>query len=77
MGVLSFCDDYDYGIKQVAGNDDDDDDDPMTRADIFSFDSFSFSLVFVLKAQGEDPPNTGGGRVFLPLDADLWSSGHY
>ena len=22
MGVCDFCDDYDYGIKQVAGNDD-------------------------------------------------------
>jgi len=36
-GVLSFRDDYDYGIKQVAGNDDYDDDDEGRY--LFSFDS--------------------------------------
>jgi len=77
MGVCDFCDDYNYGIKQVAGNvdydygikqagNDDYDYDKGTRADIFFFDSL---------LKGEEPPNTGGGRVFLP-QCNLWSSGH-
>ena len=77
MGVCDFCDDYDYGIKQVAGNDDYDygikqagnddyDYDTTTRADIVFFDSL---------LKGEVPPNTGGGRVFLPR-CSTWSSGH-
>jgi len=27
------------------------------------------------KLKGEEPPNTGGGRVFLPR-CSTWSSGH-
>jgi len=74
MGVRDF-DVSDYGIKQVAGNDDydygikqagNDDYTTTTRADIFFFDSL---------LKGEEPPNTGGGRVFLP-QCSTWSSGH-
>jgi len=59
MGVCDFCDDYDYGIRQVAGNDDYDDDYNNNEGRYFFFRLF---------AQGEEPPNTntGGGRVLLP-----------
>jgi len=57
VGVCDFCDDYDYGIKQVAGNDDYDDD-YNNKEDRYLF--------FRLFAQGEEPPNTGGGRFFSP-----------
>jgi len=65
VGVCDFCDDYDYGIKQVAGNDDYDYDEGR----YLFFDS-------LLKGEElEEPPNTGGGRVFLPR-CNTWSSGH-
>jgi len=73
--ALSFCSvcfmsckqkDYDYGIRQVAGNDDYDDD--------YNNNEGRY-LFFRLFAQGEEPPNTGGGRVLLPR-CNLWSSGH-
>jgi len=52
---LFFCDDYDYGIRQVAGNDDYDDD--------YNNNEGRY-IFFRLFAQGEEPPNTG-----FPLDA--------
>jgi len=61
-----FCDDYDYGIRQVAGNDDYDDD--------YNNNEGRY-IFFRLFAQGEEPPNIGGGRVLLPR-CNLWSSGH-
>jgi len=67
MRVCDFCDDYNYGIKQVAGNDDYDDDYNNNEG------RYLFSFDFLLK--GEEPPHTGGGRFFLPR-CNLWSSGH-
>jgi len=65
FSFLFFCDDYDYGIRQVAGNDDYDD---------YNNNEGRY-LFFRLFAQGEEPPNTGGGRILLPR-CNLWSSGH-
>jgi len=62
MRVCDFCDDYNYGIKQVAGNDD------------YNYDKGRY-LLFDSLLKGEEPPHTGGGRVFLPR-CNPWSSGH-
>ena len=54
-------DDFEYGIKQ-AGNDD------------YNYDKGRYLLLDSL-LKGEEPPHTGGGRVFLPR-CNTWSSGH-
>ena len=74
MGVCDFCDDYDYGIKQVAGNDDFEYGIKQAGNDDYDYDKGRY-LFFDSLLKGEEPPNTGGGRVFLPR-CNLWSSGH-
>ena len=53
MGVCDFCDDYNYGIKQVAGNDDYDYDYGIKQAgnDDYDYDEGRY-LFFRLVAQG-------------------------
>ena len=72
VGVCDFCDDYDYGIKQLAGNDDYDDDYNNNEGRYLFFRLFAQQAATSSK---EEPPNTGGGRFFFPR-CNLWSSGH-
>ena len=76
MGVCDFCDDYNYGIKQVAGNDDFEYEYGIKQAgnDDYNYDKGRY-LFFESLLKGEEPPHTGGGRVFLPR-CNTWSSGH-
>jgi len=78
VGVCDF-DDYDYGIKQVAGNDDYDYGIKQAGNDDYDYDEGRYIFFSTRVAQGsskgEEPPNTGGGRVFLPR-CSTWSSGH-
>ena len=51
MGVCDFCDDYDYGIKQVAGNDGYDYGITQAGNDDYDYDEGRY-LFFRLVAQG-------------------------
>jgi len=81
MGVCDFCDDYNYGIKQVAGNGDFEGvkGNPHQAGGQrrLQLRQGPISLFFdsLLKGKGEEPPHTGGGRVVLPR-CNTWSSGH-
>ena len=58
MGVCDFCDDYDYGIKQVAGNDD------------YDYDEGRY-LFFDSLLKGEEPPIIPAAAGSFSLDATL------
>ena len=69
MGVRDFCDDYDYGIKQVAGNDDYDYGIKQAGNDDYDYDEGRYQyLFFRLVAQGRREKN-----LLIPVAAGSFS----
>jgi len=84
MGVCDFCDDYNYGIKQVAGNDDFEYGIKQAGNDDYNYDKGRY-FFFDSLLKGEEPPHTAYRRrpgfspsmqpmVFWP-HAGAWGAG--
>ena len=65
MGVCDFCDDYNYGIKQVAGNDDFEYGIKQAGNDDYNYDKGRY-LFFRLVAQGRSPSSYRRRPGFSP-----------
>jgi len=66
--VCDFCDDYNYGIKQVAGNDDFEYGIKQAGNDDYNFDKGRY-LFFDSLLKGEEPPHIPAAAGSFSLDA--------